>query len=233
MTIKQISEAYDIPIDTLRYYEKVGMIPPVERTAGGIRNYGESDIGWIRLAKCMRSAGLPVEAMIEYRKLYEQGDSTIEARYRLLANQREVLLEQKSAIEDMITRLNYKIERYEAALKTGVLSWDSPADNPECAKEVREAADRCLSTGGMCAFVKESPATSFVIGTEAGILHRLRKENPEKTFTAIGDLECADMKKITLEKLRDSLRDLKHEVTVPDGIAERARKAIEAMLRIV
>ena len=105
--------------------------------------------------------------------------------------------------------------------------------HPECAKEVREAADQCLSTGGMCRFVKESSATSFVIGTEAGILHRLQKENPEKAFTPIGNLECADMKKVTLENLHDSLRDLKHEVTVPDGIAERARKAIEAMLKIV
>lgn len=135
MTIKQVSEAYDIPIDTLRYYEKVGMIPPVERTAGGIRNYRESDIGWILLAKCMRAAGLPVEAMIEYRKLYEQGDSTIEARYRLLANQRDVLLEQRSAIDNMLKRLNYKIERYEVALKTGVLSWDPPTEEPECTDE--------------------------------------------------------------------------------------------------
>ena len=102
--------------------------------------------------------------------------------------------------------------------------------HPECAKEVREAADHCLSTGGMCKFVKESPAERFVIGTEAGILHRLRKENPEKEFIAIGDLVCEDMKKITLEKLRDSLLNMKHEVIVPTDIANKARKAIERML---
>ena len=104
--------------------------------------------------------------------------------------------------------------------------------HPECAKEVREAADHCLSTGGMCKFVAASPCASFVIGTETGILHRLRKENPEKTFTPIGDLVCADMKKITLEKLRDALRDLRHEVVVPADVAERARKAIERMLAV-
>ena len=105
--------------------------------------------------------------------------------------------------------------------------------HPECAKEVRDAADQCLSTGGMCRFVKESSAPEFIIGTESGILHRLEKENPDKMFFPVGDLCCEDMKKITLEKLRDALRDLKHEVAVPDGIADRARKAIEAMLRIV
>ena len=111
---------------------------------------------------------------------------------------------------------------------------DSPVlVHPECAKEVREAADRCLSTGGMCKFVKESPAGRFVIGTEKGILHRLRKENPEKEFFQIGDLECADMKKITLAKLRDALEKRQYEVVVPEEIAKKARKAIERMLAIV
>ena len=105
--------------------------------------------------------------------------------------------------------------------------------HPECDKPVREAADHCLSTGGMCKFVKESPCERFVIGTEKGILHRLQKENPEKEFIAIGDLVCEDMKKITLEKLRDSLLNMKHEVLVPTDVATKARKAIERMLEIV
>ena len=104
--------------------------------------------------------------------------------------------------------------------------------HPECAKEVREAADHCLSTGGMCKFVKESPAERFVIGTEKGILHRLRKENPEKEFIAIGNRICEDMKKITLEKLRDSLLNMRYEVVVPEEIAKKARTAIERMLAL-
>lgn len=104
--------------------------------------------------------------------------------------------------------------------------------HPECDKPVREAADHCLSTGGMCGFVKESPAERFVIGTEKGILHRLQKENPEKEFFPIGDLVCEDMKKITLEKLRDALEKMQYEVVVPDEIAKRARKAIERMLSV-
>jgi len=104
--------------------------------------------------------------------------------------------------------------------------------HPECDKPVREAADRCLSTGGMCRFVAESPCKTFVVGTEQGILHRLRKENPDKEFVAIGGLECADMKKTTLTNLRDALRDLRFEVTVPDDVSVRAKKAIDAMLAI-
>ena len=124
MTIKEVSQKYNISSDTLRYYERVGMIPPVTWTAGGIRDYGESDLGWVELALCMRGAGLPVEAMIEYVKLCQQGDSTIEARMLLLKEQMETLLEQKAQIESTIKRLDFKISRYEEAVKTGKLTWE-------------------------------------------------------------------------------------------------------------
>lgn len=84
MTIKEVSERYAVSADTLRYYERIGMIPPVHRTDGGIRDYTDADIGWVQLAICMRSAGLPVEVMIEYLKLYQAGDATIPARLQLL-----------------------------------------------------------------------------------------------------------------------------------------------------
>ena len=130
-------------------------------------------------------------------------------------------------IHDRLELRHIAAGRREAGMDAPVLV------HPECAKEVREAADHCLSTGGMCKFVRESSAERFVIGTEAGILHRLRRENPEKEFVAIGDLECADMKKITLEKLRDSLQFERYEVTVPEDVANRARKAIQRMLEVV
>ena len=105
--------------------------------------------------------------------------------------------------------------------------------HPECARDVREAADERLSTGGMCRYARESSAQEIVVGTETGILHRLRKENPEKRFYPVSErLVCPNMKKNTLENLRDSLRDMKTEVTVPDEIAVRARRAIDAMLAI-
>ena len=128
MTIKEVSEKYEISQDTLRYYERVGMIPPVTRTAGGIRNYRPEDLRWVELAKCMRSAGLPVEAMIEYVRLFQEGNSTISARLQLLTDQREVLLEQRRQIDETLNRLNYKISRYEEAVRTGVLRWETRED---------------------------------------------------------------------------------------------------------
>ena len=119
MTIKEVSEQYDISADTLRYYERIGMIPAVTRTAGGIRDYREADLQWVELAKCMRSAGLPVEAMIEYVRLFQEGDSTIAARLQLLLEQRENLLEQRQQIDQTLERLNYKISRNEIAVETG------------------------------------------------------------------------------------------------------------------
>lgn len=124
MTIKEVSEKYDISAETLRYYERVGAIPPVTRTAGGIRDYQDTDISWVQLAKCMRSAGLPVEVLIEYLNLFRQGDSTIPQRLKLLTDQREALLVQRNKINEMLEKLNYKISRYESALKTGKLTWD-------------------------------------------------------------------------------------------------------------
>lgn len=123
MTIKEVSEKYGITSDTLRYYERVGMIPPVTRNANGIRDYQEDDLKWVELAKCMRSAGLPIEVMIEYIRLYQRGDETILARYNLLAEQREVLLEQRKQIDETLDRIDYKISKYKEALETGKLSW--------------------------------------------------------------------------------------------------------------
>ncbi len=123
MTIKEVSEKFGISQDTLRYYERVGMIPHVTRTAGGIRNYQESDLGWVEMALCMRSAGLPIEAMIEYVRLFQEGDETIPARLQLLLDQREALIEQQAKIDSTLKRLNYKISRYEKAIETGELTW--------------------------------------------------------------------------------------------------------------
>ena len=105
--------------------------------------------------------------------------------------------------------------------------------HPECAKDVRDAADERLSTGGMCAYARSSSAREILVGTEVGILHRLRKEYPGKVFYPVDeDMVCPNMKKATLENLRDSLRDMSSRVTVPAGIAERAKRAIDAMLAV-
>ena len=125
MTIKEVCEKYGITPDTLRYYERVGVIPTVARTKGGIRDYSEEDIRWVENAICMRSAGLPVEMLIEYVRLFREGDSTFQARRDLLAEAREEIAAQLAKYQATMDKLNYKISKYDEALRTGVLTWDA------------------------------------------------------------------------------------------------------------
>lgn len=127
MTIAEVSEKYGISPDTLRYYEKEGLLPPVKRTAGGIRDYGESDCGWVEFIKCMRSAGLPVEVLAEYVTLFMQGDHTAERRKGILIEQRGKIREKIEELKTVEKRLDYKISNYdktisrcEAALRESV-----------------------------------------------------------------------------------------------------------------
>ena len=124
MTIRQVCSQYGLTPDTLRYYEKIGVIPEVHRTASGIRDYDETAIGWVENAVCMRSAGVPVESIIEYVRLYQEGDTTLQARRDLLKDVHTKLLAQKQQMEAEIDRLSFKISRYDVAMKTGVLSWE-------------------------------------------------------------------------------------------------------------
>lgn len=125
MTIKEVCEKFDITPDTLRYYERVGVIPEVNRTPGGIRDYKEEDIAWVENAVCMRSAGVPIEMLIEYVKLYQQGDETLEARKNLLMEAKNEVQKQLDKYQATMDRLNFKISRYEEAVKTGILSWET------------------------------------------------------------------------------------------------------------
>lgn len=124
MTVKAVCRRYHITPDTLRYYERVGAIPAVARTKSGIRDYAEQDIGWVENAICMRNAGVPVEMIAEYVELCRQGDDTFPARRDLLNTVRGELLRQIEKRQKELERLEYKIERYEAAVETGKLIWD-------------------------------------------------------------------------------------------------------------
>lgn len=124
MTIKEVSEKYGITQDTLRYYERVGVIPSVSRTAGGIRNYQEEDLNWVELSLCLRNAGVSVDAMAAYVKLSLMGDETVAGRLAILRAERESLAGQKQRLCAAMDRLDYKIARYEQALITGKLNWN-------------------------------------------------------------------------------------------------------------
>jgi len=116
MKISEVSEKYDLSADTLRYYERVGLIPPVNRTDSGIRDYNELDLGRVEFVKCMRSAGLPVDVLIEYVGLVQQGDQTADARRGILIEQRERLLDKIEELQKVLGILDHKIEVYDHIL---------------------------------------------------------------------------------------------------------------------
>lgn len=110
----------------LRYYERIGAIPAVNRTKSGIRDYNEEDIGWVENVLCMRGAGVPVEMVVQYVKLCRQGDETFSARRDLLKEARSQILGEIEKCQRELERLEYKISRYEAAVETGNLTWEEP-----------------------------------------------------------------------------------------------------------
>lgn len=111
MTIKEVSEKYSISQDTLRYYEKVGIIKPVTRK-NGIRQYEKAELDNIEFVLCMRSAGLPINVLEEYMKLSEKGDKTAVKRRQILIDQREILKQKIKEMNDCLDKLNYKIDVY-------------------------------------------------------------------------------------------------------------------------
>lgn len=116
MTIADVSKKYDLTQDTLRYYERIGLLPGVTRNKSGLRDYSEEDCRWVEFVKCMRGAGLPIEVLIEYVTLFQKGDETVEARKELLVEQRNILQQKLDEITNTINRLDKKIDRYEQTI---------------------------------------------------------------------------------------------------------------------
>lgn len=116
MKISEVSERSGLSVDTLRYYEKIGLMSPVSRTNGGIREYSELDVRRLDFIKCMRTAGLPVDVLIAYFALVEQGDDTIDARKAILVKQRTRLLARMAEMQETLDLLNHKIDVYENAV---------------------------------------------------------------------------------------------------------------------
>ncbi len=113
MTISEVAKKYELTTDTLRYYERVGLLPIVQRTSGGIRDYSEEDCRWVEYIKCMRSAGVSVETLIEYVKLFHEGAETIAARKKLLLEQREQIVARINEMNAVLAKLDWKLDGYE------------------------------------------------------------------------------------------------------------------------
>lgn len=116
MTIADVAQKYGLSAETLRYYERVGLVPRVNRKKNGIRDYTDEDCRWVEFSKCMRAAGLPIEVLIEYVALFQQGDETLTARKELLIDQRKKMVEKMEVMKKTLDRLDYKISRYENAV---------------------------------------------------------------------------------------------------------------------
>lgn len=113
MNISEAAERSGLTAITLRYYERIGLIPPVTRGNGGVRQYEESDLGWIDFIKCMRNAGLSIESLIEYTALFDKGKDTVIARKDILIEEQKKLQERYDELGNTLEKLNKKIEHYE------------------------------------------------------------------------------------------------------------------------
>lgn len=113
MTIAEVAKKYEVTPDTLRYYERIGLLPDIARTSGGIRDYSESDCRWVEYIKCMRSAGVSVETLVEYVALFHRGKETIPERKKLLMEQREQIVARIQELNDILARLDWKLDGYE------------------------------------------------------------------------------------------------------------------------
>jgi quinolinate synthase len=106
--------------------------------------------------------------------------------------------------------------------------------HPECTEPVKELADQILSTGQMLKFAKTSTAKRFIIATEIGIIHTLKKQNPQAEFIAATDRAvCPNMKKITLDKVIGALEDMQYKVTVPEEIRVKAKRSLDRMIEVL
>ncbi|MGQ7509241.1 stress response transcriptional regulator NmlR [Streptococcus suis] len=117
MNIKEVSQVTGLSVDTIRYYERIGLVPKIARKSSGVRDFSENDVAVLEFVRCFRSAGVSIERLIEYMGLVQAGDSTVEARIDLLKEEQEELRSRLSEIQQALDRLDYKIENYQTILR--------------------------------------------------------------------------------------------------------------------
>ncbi|MBC1483663.1 MerR family transcriptional regulator [Listeria sp. FSL L7-1509] len=116
MNIKEASETTGVSADTIRYYERIGLIPNISRNENGVRKFDEEDLRWINFSRQMRRAGISIEALIDYLVLFREGEKTLEPRMELLKEQRAELQDRIDMMQEALERLDFKIENYDTHL---------------------------------------------------------------------------------------------------------------------
>ncbi|HFI0676870.1 TPA: stress response transcriptional regulator NmlR [Streptococcus suis] len=117
MNIKEVSDVTGLSADTIRYYERIGLVPKIERKSSGVRDFSENDVAILEFIRCFRGAGMSIERLIEYMGLVQAGDNTVKARIVLLKEEQEELRSRLVEIQKALDRLDYKIENYQTILK--------------------------------------------------------------------------------------------------------------------
>lgn len=152
MTIAEVAKQYGLTADTLRYYEREGLLPQIRRTPGGIRDYSESDCRWVSYIKCMRSAGVGVETLAEYVRLFRMGKDTVAERKQLLLEQRAQIVARIQELSEVLAKLDWKLDGYEERmLKCEEELLHPQQDTDSCSGETASAQTEdeteCLTSG--------------------------------------------------------------------------------------
>ncbi len=136
-TVGEMAKLLGVTASTLRYYDKEGLLPFVERSSGGIRMFRESDIEWLRIIECMKKAGMPIKDIREYIELALKGDNTIELRLRMFQRQKEVLRQKPEEIQHTMEMVDYKCWYYETAKAAGTVEVPQNMDETEVPQRFR------------------------------------------------------------------------------------------------
>mgnify|MGYP000578731161 CR=1 FL=1 len=120
-TVGEMAKKLDVPASTLRYYDKEGLLPFVERSSGGIRMFQESDFEWLQVIGCMKKAGMSIRDIRQYIELALRGDDTIDTRLKMFTHQRDVLLAQMEEMRHTLETVEYKCWYYETARDAGTV----------------------------------------------------------------------------------------------------------------
>jgi DNA-binding transcriptional MerR regulator len=135
MTIQRASAETGLSADTLRYYERIGVLPGIARSESGHRRFSENDIGWIKLVQCLRATGMPIEDLHRYAMLMQQGDSTAAERLRLLEDHRRRIRSDLRELKTALELVEHKIAGYDQVLRAGINV--EPPDHRPSPRKVR------------------------------------------------------------------------------------------------
>ena len=140
-TVGEMAKQIGVAPSTLRYYDKEGLLPFVERSDGGIRLFKDSDREWLAVIECLKKTGMPIREIKRFVDLCREGDATIDERLRLIKRRRDAVLKQMESLNETLSLLEYKLWYYETAMKAGTFSiHDENEEIPARFRAVREKA---------------------------------------------------------------------------------------------